>query len=1072
MQQELASLVRDLLTPNNDIRKAAEENFNKAKENPEVLIPGLCGLVSTTQNGEKHMAALLLKKCITDTQNDLYGRLEPATQDKLKEQLLQYLSEVPEKLVRRSIDSSVAALGSVLTEENKWPALLPFLNNMSDKGDEMHVVSVLTIFSSMSSSLEEHANGVGLVIQKSLSKDSLVVKVAAVKAAIAFILSLEDTTNYRSLVPLILSATEASLVDEDSASEILESLIELVETDVEFIVQCGHLPSILHAMTAVASKPDLDSKLQQFAVEFMISFAEADSKAAKKQQFIPNFVKLLVSWLLTESFEDPDEWAKTTEGDQDDEYTNADMGAEGLDRLAIALGGSYMEKHTGNLLLSLVTDADKKADWRCRFAAIKGISHIAEGCRERFEAKLFDLTNLVLSHFTDVHPKVRYTSGRAIAQFCTDFGPGFQANFSERVLQAVAGLLKDPIPRIRHVAASIIVNFCEDAIPETYQSMVKGLLEALYAMLENAQEPMFVKEIALSSIAALAENIGDKFAPYYDTFMPILKAVFHLPECTANNTIKGKAVECASFVAVACGPEKFINSGDCKAILDYMMNITMNLSDDDTRGSYLMQSWVRMATCTQEHFYPYLDVLVEKLLTQCKNNDDVQLLEDDEEVDKNTQCIRLAIKGAGEKKIGIKTSILEEKQLACEMLESYFETFNDKMYKYVEPIWQSAVSPLLQNLYSSGIRETSANLCPLIIKCLKTNVEKGNIPESHVVEMMRVMIPQMVEAMQTEQEVEVAAVLMENFHESLNTYGKPCLPDELLATIPKVVLEVFTESLKNRASLQKDTNEEDDDDEKKKLEEQSSSEEEFLIQSSESVGALIKTHSAFIPHFVQHFLPQVTQMLDRNKFGEVGVKLALCILDDFMEHGKESAMPYFVDILEAIWKCGMMDEEIAQAASYGLTIAAHFVQHISPLPNSPFAMGKLTIEVFLSRSLILLKQVCGKAADEDWAAAVCNAVKALLTIVKLFPNMGGVNEAEIIPAICQILPVGGDLVEAKFVHETIFNMVRDNNPLVVGLNGENLPQIEALADGLMREDEDDCRLSEDTKRLLVEMKRK
>eukprot|EP01059_Diplonema_ambulator_P001732 TRINITY_DN1145_c0_g1_i3.p1 TRINITY_DN1145_c0_g1~~TRINITY_DN1145_c0_g1_i3.p1 ORF type:complete len:1069 (+),score=437.55 TRINITY_DN1145_c0_g1_i3:108-3314(+) len=1063
---DLATLVRNLLQPNNDVRKMAEDGFNEAKEQPEFLIPRLCGLVQEMSGGEKHMAALLLKKCLAD--HDLYTKLSPVTKTQLQAQLLTFLADISEKLVRRSIDSAVAALGSQLVEKNEWPELLPYLNEMSEKGNEAHMVSVLTIFSSMSISLEEHSRGVGIVIERSLKHASLVVKVAAVKAAITFILALEDTVNYRSLVPLILQAAEASLADEDSSTEVFEALIELVETDSEFVVKCGYLTNFLQAMFSVANNNSLDPKIRQFATEFMISFAEADSKAAKKQpQFIPNFVDLLIQWMLTETFEDPQEWANTTEELSDDEYTNADLGAEGLDRLALALGGSIMEKHAGHRLLSLITDEDKKKDWRSRFAAIKGISHVAEGCKEKFEPNLFNLTTLILGHFKDEHPKVRYTSGRAIAQFCTDFGPGFQANFSNQVLQAVSDLLKDPVPRIRHVAVSIIVNFCEEAIPETYADKLEGLLKEIYSMLGNEHEMLFVKESALSSISAIAENVGDKFIPYYDTFMPILKQVFSLPECKEHNTVKGKAIECASFVAMACGQEKFIGSGDSKMILDYMMGITQHMEADDTRGSYLMQSWVRMASCTKEHFQPYLDILVKKLIEQCQSTNDVKLLDDDEEVEKDMQCIKLAIKGTGEKKIGIKTSILEEKQLACEMLESYFETFGGFMLPYVEEI-SKAVFPLLQNVYSSGIRETSANLCPLIMKCLKANVEQGKIPKSHMADMMQYMIPQMVEAMSSEAEVDVAAVLMENFSESLTVCGDSCLQDKLLANILDVILAMFNESLTRRAEFQQEEKDEDDDDEKKKLEEMSTSEEEFLIQSSESVGALLKTHKAFIQPFIEKFLPQVTLMLDGSKFGPVGVKLALCILDDFMEHGAAAAMPFFTKILEAIWCCGLIDEEVAQAAAYGLTIAAHFAVAISTLPGNPFVTNQLTMDAFLDKSMELLKKICSKASDEDWSAAVANAVKALLTIVKLYPGRPNVNEVEIIPAICQILPVGGDLIEAKWVHEEIFKMVAEGNPLVVGQGNCNLPMVKKIAAELMQESEDDCRLTDQTKALIME----
>ena len=56
---------------------------------------------------------------------------------------------------------------------------------------------------------------------------------------------------------------------------------------------------------------------------------------------------------------------------------------------------------------------------------------------------------------------------------------------------------------------------------------------------------------------------------------------------------------------------------------------------------------------------------------------------------------------------------------------------------------------------------------------------------------------------------------------------------------------------------------------------------------------------------------------------------------------------------------------------------------------------------------------------------------------------------KVIPAICALLPVGGDHLEARIVHEVIFrDYVATKSPFVCGPNGENMEGIKRIAQGV------------------------
>ena len=69
------------------------------------------------------------------------------------------------------------------------------------------------------------------------------------------------------------------------------------------------------------------------------------------------------------------------------------------------------------------------------------ISAVGEGCYKQMETLLPDIVNTVLPFLTDTHPRVRYAACNAVGQLSTDFAPGFQKKFHNRVSVKIEGYL-------------------------------------------------------------------------------------------------------------------------------------------------------------------------------------------------------------------------------------------------------------------------------------------------------------------------------------------------------------------------------------------------------------------------------------------------------------------------------------------------------------------------------------------------------------------------------------------------------------------------------------------------------
>jgi predicted RNA methylase len=51
------------------------------------------------------------------------------------------------------------------------------------------------------------------------------------------------------------------------------------------------------------------------------------------------------------------------------------------------------------------------------------------------------------------------------------------------------------------------------------------------------------------------------------------------------------------------------------------------------------------------------------------------------------------------------------------------------------------------------------------------------------------------------------------------------------------------------------------------------------------------------------------------------------------------------------------------------------------------------------------------------------------------------NPNELLPIFLEALPVSGDVIEAKIVHENLIKLVTQNNPIILGQGSKNIPRL-------------------------------
>merc|ERR1719161_356794 len=130
------------------------------------------------------------------------------------------------------------------------------------------------------------------------------------------------------------------------------------------------------------------------------------------------------------------------------------------------------------------------------------------------------------------------------------------------------------------------------------------MMERLGRLLQSERR---VQKMAITTIAVVASQIEDSFAPYYQPLMPVLKQiigqVLHQPE---ERQLLGKVFECISLLAKAVGTEMFAT--DANDVMQAMIQATSagDLAKDDPVKEYMLAAAERICATMKAAFLPFV----------------------------------------------------------------------------------------------------------------------------------------------------------------------------------------------------------------------------------------------------------------------------------------------------------------------------------------------------------------------------------------------------------------------------------------------------------------------------------
>ncbi|KAJ6961194.1 importin-5-like [Populus alba x Populus x berolinensis] len=1030
-------LISSLMSSSNETRSQAELLFNLAKQHdPNSLSLKLAQLLQFSPHLDaRAMSAVLLRKLLTRDDSYLWPRLSLQTQSSLKSILLACLQQESVKSITKKLCDTVSELASGILPDNGWPELLPFMFQCVTSDSVKLQESAFLIFAQLSQYIGESLVPYikelhGVFLQCLGSSTNFDVKIAALNAVINFIQCLNNTSErdrFQDLLPsMIRTLTEAlNNGNEATAQEALELLIELAGAEPRFLRR--QLVDVVGSMLQIAEAEGLEEGTRHLAIEFVITLAEARERAPgmmrKLPQFISRLFAILMSMLL--DIEDDPAWHSAENEDEDaGETSNYSMGQECLDRLAISLGGNTIVPVASEQLPAYLA----APEWQKHHAALIALAQIAEGCSKVMLKNLEQVVTMVLNSFYDPHPRVRWAAINAIGQLSTDLGPDLQNQYHQRVLPALAAAMDDfQNPRVQAHAASAVLNFSENCTPEILTPYLDGVVSKLLVLLQNGKQ--MVQEGALTALASVADSSQEHFQKYYDAVMPYLKTILVNANDKANCMLRAKSMECISLVGMAVGKDKFRD--DAKQVMDVLMSLQgSRMESDDPTISYMLQAWARLCKCLGQDFLPYMSVVMPPLLQSAQLKPDVTITSADSDNDiDDTDDESMETITLGDKRIGIKTSVLEEKATACNMLCCYADELKEGFFPWIDQVAPTLV-PLLKFYFHEEVRKAAVSAMPELLRSAKLAVEKGLAQgrnESYIKQLSDYIIPALVEALHKEPDTEICANMLDALNECLQISGTFVDENQVRSIVDEIKLVITASSSRKRERADRAKAEDFDVEESELIKEENEQEEDVFDQVGEILGTLIKTFKAsFLPLF-EELSSYLTPMWGKDKTAEER-RIAICIFDDVAEQCREAALKYYDTYLPFLLEaCNDENPDVRQAAVYGLGVCAEF-------GGSVF---KSLVGEALSRLNVVIRHPNAKQPDN--VMAYDNAVSALGKICQF--HRDSIDSAQVVPAWLNCLPITGDLIEAKVVHEQLCSMVERSDIELLGPNNQYLPKI-------------------------------
>lgn len=1049
----LIALLNGLRSADNQERKSAEEHYNGMVASSPVWM--MCALAETSATSQdtsvRTMSLVLLRKLFNATPST-YAASDAVARAAVKAHMLAVINSASQGGLRSPAAACVSALAVQVFQEKEdwnelWTSVMTILGDV--KGDTalrtMCCEIVQATSMAMAAYFQSHADtlATGLEMCFMQGTDGADLKKAAFEATIR-LSNLGMADRLRPLVPKMLSVIEAYLNqgEWESVESILEATVEGMSSSISlFQHDAEHL---LGLMMQVAAAPQVDAGARHMAVELMLTYCEEVPKTVRKvPQFASSFFELLFQYTLNPDY--GADWDVTgRDKDEDNLEENSDLviGSSGLDRISNALGGRKLQKTAQTLFAQNINSPQ----WQHRNAAVLLICYAGEGMRAVFSSQLPSLVQMVVPHVKDESKYVRANTLDCLAQLSQDFAPELQMKVHGAILPAVVAALRDDVPRVATCAANCLDSFIdsvtgdeeedddEDGLDE-FRAILHPYIEVMcgdcLAMIRGTQH-FFVREAALGVLSSVSSTCKGMLLPYVEALVPVYQEVLSFPDTPEAMKTKCKAIECVTLLACGVGRDAFAKYAH--DVCNYLKQLCDGgLTNDDPRTRFVMRGWTCMVECLKDQAQPYLSTVIPILLNMMSMECDMEIAnvgvgedDDDDDLPDGVEKMRFVIPGVGERVVTIHTSLIEDKELASNVVFAMLKDLGIGLAPYFCDIANAAMGQL-SFVAGEAVRESGASMLEEVLKCY----EEMKDPAAQ--QLAEAALPKLMEALGEESENSVMEVMLRCIGRCVSVHPAIMSPTNTALVCDKVMAALEVVVKRRNECLQKKATE-NDEDELDALEVEDEEVQLTISSMCDLIGTLLAaSKEVFAAPFLEKAFPVLGEWLQAST-DDFYMTRAAGILSDFVTHAPQSIVPSLPQICASSLTIASSssDDGLLQSDFYLMNVIVQLLgSHATT--NMGVDGGEYAVHVqqvaekYFSSNLV---------NQEEYTHCTCNVISLYVSLLNFYGTTVLQQAATaMLTVVGKALPAKDDEIEARRIHDVVLGWVTNNHPVLQALPG-------------------------------------
>ena len=246
-----------------------------------------------------------------------------------------------------------------------------------------------------------------------------------------------------------------------------------------------------------------------------------------------------------------------------------------------------------------------------------------------------------------------------------------------------------------------------------------GMAEKVGMLLKEAMDKGYgpMQEEVLALLSCMANVLGEKFAAYYDAFMPGLKQILlTMPMTTKEQQeLRAHCTQTLGFILTALKSNTSLCRQDALDIARALTQLLVSgqISEADPQILAIQNTLSQIGACIKGEFKEFLPHIMPALIKDATRDIDLKIkdaeLAGKEDKGEGVASFNVKIRGfEGERQITMNTNALENKINALQIIKNLASSLGTGFFEQVEPVTQIIINDLLGFKYSKAVRKTAA----------------------------------------------------------------------------------------------------------------------------------------------------------------------------------------------------------------------------------------------------------------------------------------------------------------------------------------------------------------------------